>query len=196
MNDKKYRVTFDSKNGRFDTNQQIVYECMRDAGLDKIMIAGIMGNIEAESRFSTAMSGDQGSAGICQWLNGRRRNLEKFAGSKDVTDIRVQAEFILEECKQDSPYRDGYAVKCYHFFTDPNTAIYTAADAADYFTALYERCYFRSTWAGVTEACNKISWLSEKRFSKIPNAYNGKYYLDTPKRRGYAEEYFNLVLKN
>ena len=60
----EYSVNFDNINKRFDTNQQIVYEALAEAGLGKIAIAGIMGNIEAESGFDTTWS-DTGGAGIC-----------------------------------------------------------------------------------------------------------------------------------
>lgn len=39
----EYSVNFDNINKRFDTNQQIVYEALAEAGLGKIAIAGIMG---------------------------------------------------------------------------------------------------------------------------------------------------------
>jgi hypothetical protein len=178
------------------TNQQAVYSVLKGAGLSKIAIAGIMGNIEAESGYSTAWSGDQGSVGICQWLSGRKSNLEAFAtsisGSK--TSITVQAKFILEECKSGSKYADSLAVKCMSNLKDSST-ITSVKKAADYFTALYERCYLQSTWSGVVDACNGSSWLSVDRFSQDPNLYNSKFYLDTPKRRGYAESYYQCLLK-
>ena len=46
-----YNVNFDDINKRFDPNQQVVYECLLNAGFGKIAIAGIMGNIHAESSF-------------------------------------------------------------------------------------------------------------------------------------------------
>ena len=61
------------------TNQNVVLNVLRDAGLRYVVCAGIMGNIEAESKFNTAWSGDQGSVGICQWREGRKNNLVNFA---------------------------------------------------------------------------------------------------------------------
>lgn len=178
-----------------NTNQQAVYKVLVGAGLSKIAIAGIMGNIEAESRFSTAWSGDQGSVGICQWLGDRKANLEAYAtsisGSK--TDINVQAKFILEECKSGGKYADSLAVSCMSYLKDTST-INSVKKAADYFTALYERCYVQSTWAGVVDACKGSSWLTVDRFSQDPNSYNSKFYLDTPHRRGYAESYYQCLL--
>jgi len=192
----KFSINFDVINKRFDTNQQVIYEHLVNAGLEKIAIAGIMGNIHAESNFSTAWSGDQGSVGICQWLSGRKSNLEAYANSVSgsKTDINVQAAFILEECKSNDTYTDALAVKCYNLLKDSNT-VTTVKQAADYFTALYERCFNKATWTEVVKACNTASWLTLERFSQDSNAYNGRFYLDTPKRRSYAESYYACLLK-
>lgn len=191
-----YSVNFDSTKKCFDTKPQAVYKHLRNAGLGKIAIAGIMGNIHAESAFSTAWSGDQGSVGICQWLGTRKSNLEKYANSVSgsKTNINVQAAFILEECSSSSPYKDSSAVKCYKSLKDSKT-VNSVKKAADYFTALYERCYCKNKWADVKTACSTTSWLTIDRFSQDANAYNGKYYLDTPKRRGYAASYYSCLLK-
>lgn len=94
-----YSVNFDNINKRFDTNQQVVYECLNNAGFGKIAIAGIMGNIHAETAFKTDWSGTGGSVGICQWLGERKDNLEAYANSLSgsKTDIAIQVGFILEE---------------------------------------------------------------------------------------------------
>lgn len=173
----------------FGTNQEVVYGRLRNAGLGKIAIAGIMGNIEAESGFSTAWGT---SAGICQWTSSRKSNLEKFANSKSLskTSIYVQADFILDECSSNGAYKDSLAVSCMSKLKD-TTTVNTVKKAADYFTALYERCDNFSTWASVVS-----SDYSTGRFSSDGNAYNGRYYLDTPKRRGYAESYYDYLLAN
>lgn len=190
-----YAVNFNTSTKQFDTNQQTVYEVLKNAGLNKIAIAGIMGNIHAESAFSTALTGDGGSGGICQWLNTRLTNLKAFAGSSSVTDINVQAKFILEECKSSSSYADSLAVKCYNYYTSASSPCTTVKIAADYFTALYERCYNQTTWEGVESACANSSWLTVSRFASDGNAYNGRFYLDTPKRRGYAQSYYEGICK-
>lgn len=169
-----------------------MYEVLKADGLSKVAIAAFMGNIQAESKFSTAMSGDQGSVGLCQWLNERATNLKKYAAAqgKSVTDVTVQANFILQECK-DTAYKDPSAASCYK-----SLATLTVVEtAADYVTALYERPYFKNTWADVVNACATTSWLSLDRFSEKANAKNGKFYLDTPGRRGYSESYYACILK-
>lgn len=191
-----YNVNFDDINKRFDPNQQVVYECLLNAGFGKIAIAGIMGNIHAESSFNTKWSGDQGSVGICQWLPPRSDNLEAYANSVSgsKTDIAIQAAFILEEGTSSGTYEDSQAVTCFNFLKDTDT-INSVKKAADYFTALYERCYNQDTWEDVKSACANSSWLTLDRFSQEPNICNSKYYLDTPSRRGYAESYYSCLLK-
>lgn len=81
-----------------------------------------------------------------------------------------------------------------HLLKDTDT-INSVKKAADYFTALYERCYNQDTWEDVKSACANSSWLTLDRFSQEPNICNSKYYLDTPSRRGYAESYYSCLLK-
>lgn len=187
-----YHVNFNGSTKRFDANQQVVYELLKADGMSKTSIAAFMGNIQAESKFSTALHGDQTSVGICQWLNERSKHLLSYAASqgKNATDINVQAHFILEECKGHT-YRDALAAKCYTALP----SITSVEKASDYVTALFERPYLQKTWAAVENACKTTSWLSLGRFSSKPNAYNHWFYLDTPARRGYAEAYYQCLLK-
>ena len=193
--DEPYRINFDRINKCFDTNAQVVYEHLAYAGLSKIAIAGIMGNIHAENEFETTWQ-ENGSVGICQWLGERKDSLESYAdsisGSK--TDINVQTAFILEECSSTSPYTDSLAVICFNRLKD-STIISSVKDAADNFTALYERCFCKDTWADVVSACETTDWLTLDRFAQDGNTYDGLFYIDTPKRRGYAESYYSYLLK-
>lgn len=190
-----FSIYFDSINKRFDTNQQVVYEHLLNAGLSKIAIAAFMGNIQVENSFSTAWSGDQGSVGLCQWREERKDNLVDYANSisGSSVDINVQAAFILEECSSSSTFKDGDAVKCLNMLKDPGLS--DINEAADIVTALYERCYFQSSWSDVETACANTSWLNLDRFSQVPNAYNNRYYIDTPDRRGYSKSYYDCLLK-
>lgn len=191
--DNSYKVNFDTISKKFDTNPQIVYETLANAGLGKIAIAGIMGNIHAESGFSTEWS-DKGGAGICQWVD-RKDKLVSYAESvsDSKTNISVQAAFILEECSDSSAYKDSLAVKCFNLLKDTRT-VDSVKKAADYFMALYERCQNYASWEDVVAACNNSS-LTLDRFSQESNVYNNKYYIDTPKRRGYAESYYKCLLQ-
>lgn len=189
-----YSVNFDTVNKRFDTNPQVVYECLANAGLGKIAIAGIMGNIHAESGFSTAWS-ESSPAGICQWV-GRKKQLEAYAASVSgsKTDIYVQAAFIIEECTDTSAYKDGDCVKCFNLLKDTNR-ISSVKEATDCFAALYERCLSRDTWEEVIIACDEIEWLTLDRFVQDPSTYNDTFFIDAAVRRGYAESYYSCLLQ-
>ncbi len=176
------------------TNQNVVLNVLRDAGLRYVVCAGIMGNIEAESKFNTAWSGDQGSVGICQWREGRKNNLVNFANAigGSVTDINVQAAFIIEEltgARFGNTYKDFSA----SYFDEIAKAV-NVKKAVDIVTALYERAQNYSTWSDVVDACNTSSWMTIDRYSTDANTYNGRFYIDTPKRRGYADAYFELIV--
>ena len=66
-------------------------------GLSREAVAGIMGNLYAESGFRTHIYGDKGtSAGIAQWHAGRLSNLKKFGGDK-WTDLDTQLNYLWNE---------------------------------------------------------------------------------------------------
>lgn len=186
-----YGVYFDNTNKRFLHNQQVVYERLKKAGLSNIAIAGFMGNLETEHAFKTALSGTGGSIGLAQWTTSRKANLENYAKaiSQDITSITVQTNFILEECKSGGTYSDSDAVKCLAYLKD-SSRVNTLTAAADYVTALYERCTCFPSWAAV-----EASTYSSSRFSKTANTFNKSFYLDTPKRRGYTNAYYNCIIK-
>lgn len=94
------------------TLQEKVWFTLRRAGFSEYAVAGVMGNIEAESGFN-AGSIEEGNGigiGICQWSYGRREQLEKYAQSKGVswTDEDTQIEFLLGELTPGGG-ADGYA---------------------------------------------------------------------------------------
>lgn len=95
--------------------QRQVYKVLKDAEfeddkgnkvkLTKEQIAGIMGNIQAESGFKpdahNKEGGGRGAFGLAQWRADRLDKLESFAKSKGkpITDATTQAEFLVEELK-------------------------------------------------------------------------------------------------
>lgn len=187
----EFTVSFDSVNKKFDTNQQIVYEFFRNAGIKKLAIAGIMGNIHVESRFDPTWK-EQGSCGLCHWDGERKNRLAQYAQEtgRDKSDINMQLDFILEEADENSTtYKDGDAVKCFEAFRTQYT-VGTVRKAADYFTALYERCRSYSS----PEEAAQAGEYDPNRFT-VKNEYNGKYYIDNDYRRGYAEAYYQCMLK-
>jgi hypothetical protein len=99
--------------------------------LTEAQVSGILGNLQTESNFRTnAYNQGEGAIGIAQWLGGRRTNLENFAANqgKEVTDWRVQADFILHELKTSE---NGAYQKL--------AATSTPAEAAAVFDKYYER---------------------------------------------------------
>lgn len=183
-----YSVFFDNYNKHFMRNQQTVYEALRAAGLNKCAVAGFMGNLEAEHQFRTALSGTGGAVGLAQWAGERKTRLYSFANAnaRDVTDILVQAWFIVEECSAVSPYRDtSGATECWAKLSSVSNVL----QAADIVTALYERCFCAASWNGIVNSGYETSRFD----TSSPNSYNGLYYLDSPKRRGYAENYYNCM---
>lgn len=183
-----YGIYFDSMNKRFLYNQQVVYLFLKADGLSNVAMAGIMGNIQAESEFRTTWN-TSGASGICRWLTDRRDKLAIFAQAiqKERTAIDVQAAFVIQEGKDGTDYTDFYCVQCFNALKDAGK-VKTVQAVADYFMALDERCECYATWSEAQSSKYDIS-----RFSSVGNAYNGKFYLDAPKRRGYAETYYTYL---
>lgn len=74
-------------------------------GLSKVAIAGIIGNLKAESQLIPTSIGDKNlktaSEGIAQWRESRLDNLKNYAKSKNkaYTDFGTQLEFLNFELK-------------------------------------------------------------------------------------------------
>lgn len=83
------------------TAEEKVWFTLREAGFSEYAVAGVMGNIYAESGFDPAIiEGGSGIGfGLCQWSFGRRTQLEAYAASKgkEASDINTQVEFLLTE---------------------------------------------------------------------------------------------------
>ncbi|MBO4376442.1 MAG: hypothetical protein J5811_04000 [Lachnospiraceae bacterium] len=172
-------------------NERTVYLVLKEAGLKDAAIAGVMGNIQAESSFRTELSGYGGAGGICQWEGSRLERLKEYAYEMGLeeTDIRLQADFLALEL---TPYSSKYDRACMNLLEllrgmEDNEG--NAQMAADYFNALFERNRNKPTWEEVISECEKCGWAIH-RFSKKPNAYNNRFYLDAPKRRGAAKAFY------
>lgn len=204
---KDISYVYDMDTHKFvDDKRNVVYNTLKAAGLGIYALAGFLGNIEAES-FDTAMSGHDGSVGICQWRDidkptpGSNEGLRKtnyiaYAESRgaktdsEKENIQYQADFILEECNDKSDYRDSLAVKAMNYLLNPDKVdcVYKAADCV---TAFYERCSFYKTKQDVK---NSTIYTADRYDLDKPNEFNQLFYLDTPKRRGYAEVYYYFIL--
>ncbi|WP_181725694.1 phage tail tip lysozyme [Nocardia gipuzkoensis] len=100
-------------------------------GLTPAQAAGIVGNMKVESGFNTgAYNPREGAIGLCQWLGGRRQNLERFAAArgKPVTDWKTQVDFMMSELRTNESGAYGHL-----------RAAQTPAAAAAVFDQYYER---------------------------------------------------------
>ena len=92
--------------GGDDANAGAIYSHLASKGVPANVIAGIMGNLQAESGFNSSAVGDNGqSIGLAQWYDSRGNNLRNFAQQrgKDWTDIPTQVDFLLSEIQQSNP---------------------------------------------------------------------------------------------
>lgn len=83
-----------------DTVAEQVWFALKDAGYSEYSISGIMGNMYAESSFMPgAVNSSSGAYGLCQWLGGRKTQLENYAYSqgKDKSDVAIQIKYLLAE---------------------------------------------------------------------------------------------------
>lgn len=102
-------------------------------GINPIVAAGIIGNLDVESGFSDDVisfkrRGDNGSAyGLAQWRGDRKDNLLKFAGNRANT-IEGQLDFLVHELTTNKAYK----------YETINSAK-SPSEAAKLFMDIYER---------------------------------------------------------
>ena len=86
-----------------DNTAQRIYTFYRERGYSHYAVVGKMGNLKAESNFSTRIVGDGGLArGLAQWHPDRWRGLVRHAKmtGRDPHDLDVQLEWVEIELKQ------------------------------------------------------------------------------------------------
>lgn len=102
--------------------EEKIWFSLRSAGYSEYAVAGVMGNIYAESEFNIALieygyNDSTGGIGLCQWTDcprgsgdGRNTQLKHYAASKGGkwTDENIQIEFLLGELSPGGG-ADGYA---------------------------------------------------------------------------------------
>ena len=92
--------------GGEDENARAIYNHLVNKGLPANVIAGIMGNLQAESGFNSSAVGDGGnSIGLAQWYAGRGDNLRNFAQQRGTewNDVGTQLDFLLDEVAKGNP---------------------------------------------------------------------------------------------
>lgn len=101
-----------SEYGGDNENARAIYTYLKNKGYPDNVIAGIMGNLRAESQFNPAIGyGDNGtSGGLAQWHDeqpgvGRWSNLKNFAVNRqmDWKDLGTQLDFMVDEINKNYP---------------------------------------------------------------------------------------------
>ncbi|MBE6021864.1 MAG: hypothetical protein E7231_01370 [Cellulosilyticum sp.] len=178
------------------SNQKVVYQYLKAYGLSDVCIAGVMGNLQHENGFRTAMKGDQGSVGIAQWLGGRKTALINHAASLglEVTDIRAQASYLVNQELQSQQI--GYTVTVGGKTMNAYDAFITATDvqtATDIFCRAFERPANFQTEAGIaTWKANNPKYKNAK-FGYTTVRSNGWWYIGLDSRRASAQSYYNAI---
>lgn len=105
--------SFDASEGHIDTKKAVWSYLVNDLEMNREGAAGVMGNIEQESRFDTnAYNPDDvdgnPSGGLVQWHAGRFNNLKNYAAGigKDWTDVQSQVGYLGQELN--GPYEHVY----------------------------------------------------------------------------------------
>jgi hypothetical protein len=88
-------------------NAALVAKQLKEAGLTKAQIAGVLGNFQLESGFNPRVNEGgkvgapmgRGGYGFAQWTGGRQTNLINFAKGRkmDPGDPNLQAQFLVHE---------------------------------------------------------------------------------------------------
>jgi hypothetical protein len=90
-------------------NAALVAKQLKEVGLTKAQIAGVLGNFQLESGFNPRINEGgkvgapigRGGYGFAQWTGGRQTNLINFAKSRkmDPGDPNLQTQFLIHEFK-------------------------------------------------------------------------------------------------
>lgn len=149
-----------------DTNEEKIFNYLKDKGLTDAEACGIMACMYFESRFlpeaESTRPGDE-SLGICQWLAERRTSLENYcsANGKDPTDLEAQLDFLFYECET-----TNYKVAMDRLTSITGESEDAAAASADRWLIDYE---------GVGRSFKSYSYHTSVRQQKARELYN-KYH--------------------
>lgn len=114
-------------------NKEIVRKYLKQKGLNDKAIAGVMGNIQQESGFSTtALNGGSGAYGLFQWLGGRKTALFNYAkaNNSSADNIETQLDFFWYELNTSEKKSKNVLL---------NSTYETAGDYAAAFEKSFER---------------------------------------------------------
>ena len=137
------------KDGNYD-QARMVWNYLRDIGLNKYVCAGILGNIMAEVGGQTLDISQWPKYsknyyyGICQWSSGRKKRLLNDFGTTLEDQIRFLSVELFEVIPKDNSFYNMQDEK----------------EAALYFAKYYERCsskYYSVRQKNATKALNYFS---------------------------------------
>ena len=124
-----------------EEKEELVYNYLLENGdLSPVQAASITAAIKQQSNFDTTVHDSSiGSTGLMCWCFTRKDRLAEYAQikGKEVTDLYLQLDFILEEINSDSEYyqmveNKGYSVEEWENVTTPEESVLV-------FTYLYVR---------------------------------------------------------
>ena len=185
-----YTVMFCDNTSAFAPEIGYVYDRLAAAGFTDSVIAGIMGNIHVESGFNPQCVNFL-ARGLCQW-NGERveRLMESFPDS--YMQIESQMDFLLSEFDEAGLNADPGAAAFHRLAQEKPER--TASYYSDLFQALVERNLHQDHYDDVMTVSNPSGkYTVYNRLSRVPNEYDGLYYLDATRRRNYAEIYLKCI---
>ncbi|MGD6876763.1 phage tail tape measure protein [Bacillus infantis] len=145
-----------------------VWNFFKSKGFTDNIVAGIMGNLEMESRLNpNAINKSSGATGIAQWLGGRKTNLSNFAKQSGTSmyDLNTQLNFLWKEL-------NGSERRTMSYLQGNQSA--SASQVAAMFDKLFERSegthipqrqkyanQFLSQFAGTTSSVTNTTSASE-----------------------------------
>lgn len=194
-----YSISSDSANGAIigpdmtsTTNVKTVWNYLKAAGWTDAGAAGMMGNIEAESRFVTnALSKDGNSSyGLCQWTSGRRKKLEEYASQNNL-DVKLASTQCSYLINVDFDANIGKFKNNVVKANDPVTA-------ADYVCLKFERpSNYKSKEAFESAKRKKLAenpnhWFKSLTWERFGYSKELKTYgLDLNIRQQYAQKFYD-----
>ena len=146
------------------------------------------------------MKGDQGSVGLCQWLDYRKTQLINYAEELglEVTDIKLQAQFLVDKELESQ-------MSCYHVIytgremkgNDAFLASYDLITATDIFCTTFERPFSSATEPGFQAKYPNCSYAFTEYYPVNVKAYknsgSGRFYIHLDKRRSWAQTFYNQI---
>lgn len=170
----------------------LVWDRLSEKGLGDAQIAGILGNMYAESRFDPAViNPDGGAMGLIQWKGERRTALENFAAENggDPSDPEIQIGYLLKEISSGYEY-DQLTDGNFWNLTDPE-------EAADVFVHKFER----GSDAEIAQSIDLRKQVARDAFASkgrgIKNTYkggggSGKVAQNKPKYSGILGKFMKM----